>query len=357
MARNSNQKRHPAGAPKSIGGQYAADNQRAGAAVAYENPALTPEMIEEIEDGRLTRDARDIIDRELNSMNDYEFDLAFVDYDHRLQGEDVDHFLVGDPHGDLEESIEEQFDEARADAAYRVATEVLEKLGVPSPGDDAITDIAQSIRDRDNTENSDVIADLARNTHPQLMRAPIGEVHIAAHQEFERANGFSRRALYGGESDTQQARAAFLAEKLHAAGLDTDRQEVKDAVNDLVSEGPEYWHEAVTLDAIWYGDIRDAALPAAAEQEVSRSIVLGGAPAHSKENPQGHVNVVLLDSANGSGYAASIPGTLNLTLTPESPAKLDSGGDSAGYGWDDTAGVYKPAFAVDVRDAEGQPQT
>lgn len=64
-------------------------------------------------------------------------------------------------------------------------------------------------------------------------------------------------------------------------------------------------------------------------------------------------HIVLLDTAQGSGMDTLIPGPMTVSVSPGAPAHLDQAlpGSDERYGWDDTAGVHKPAYTPESLDS------
>ncbi|TDP89588.1 hypothetical protein EDF62_3341 [Leucobacter luti] len=280
-------------------------------------------------------------------------DLIFIDYDDQLFDEQIDTYLAGDVDGELDDELQELFFEHRRTAAEEQVNEMLEEWGAdPIDVDDTVKDRLREIVEEHDT--SDPQEGLAKNTHSQLMRAPLSQGALLDHAtEWERENerGYTSAQLYDGNADKAiEAREDYLLRHLGEIGVDTSQFTAEDRaqVRSLATEGPHYWHEGVRLDAIWYGDIRDAR--ASSDPEQGRTIRIGGAPLGSRENQTGKSSIVLLDTVNGSGYDAQLSVPLTVTLDSDRPAHLDSGGSAGRYGWDDTAGVHKPYYDVDVND-------
>lgn len=280
-------------------------------------------------------------------------DLVFVSYDDKLSSEQIDTYLAGDVDGELEDEVDQVFMDNRITTAEERVDEMLDEWGVDP------LDVDYSVKDRlreivQEHDTSDPVRDLARNTHSQLLRAPLSQGALLDHtEEWERSNrhGFTSAELYDGNDDrAADAREDYLLHHLSRIGVETSEftDEDRAQVRSLATEGPHYWHEGVRLDAIWYGDIQDAR--ASSDPDEGRTIRIGGAPFGSSENQEGKSSIVLLDTMNGSGYDAQLSVPLTITVDSDRPAHLDSGGTSGGYGWDDSAGLYKPYYGVEVDD-------
>ena len=240
--------------------------------------------------------------------------LIYPSYDDQFSERQIGLYLAGDIGG-----LEDDIDDAFFDMWYGALEErVDEIIGDADVDDDARDEINDWVRDADD---SDISGQLARNTHSQLMRATLGTPQDLA-EEIGIGGNTTFNALHPG---AEKARSVVLIEALRRYGVEA----TPEMVEPLSTEGPQFWHEAVTLDVIWYGDIRDAALP---DEDATRAVQFTGA------------HVLLLDSMNGSGYEIEVPGQITVPLTHDSPAFLDSAQSGGHYGWDDTAGVHKPAY-------------
>lgn len=315
MADTRNRNRHQAGAPASQGGRFAAENrgEAAGSLTATMTPGDT------------------LLANLIESLKPWETDLVFVNYDDQLTHEQIDQYLSGD-----EESLNDSLDEWTSDARYERAVEIAKEhsgaLGIDWDDlDPADQDAARSaIYDRDT---SDPAAALARNTPKALLRAPLDSVSDVASDLGIDTDSFFIPQLWTGRTfDVAEGRRRILNQILGQHGVNTAAPGVAEAVAELLSEGPDTWHEGVTLDVIWYGDIADAT-------------VIGPQGAAPAEITFTKPHIVLLDPMNGSGHDVELPDMLIKHVTPSDPAHLDSASHRHGYGWDDTAGVYMPAYA------------
>ena len=348
--------RHEAGAVvagQKAGGQFAATHrtQSDGTALAtLERPSLPGELVSELNDGSSAYDDLVELRRFLGDHQDefdVDYDLIYVDYDDRLRDEQIDSFLSGD-HQAIDEQLDDVFYDARDEAAQSRATQIAEQLGLE--WDDLSVEAQDELREFvEQCDTSEPLPQLAKNTPPQLMRAPIHDDITAGMRSWAEHEGVDPQMLAFGDFDEAAGlRVKYLTERLKTAGFnpDTMTDEDRAEIVSLATEGPYNWHEGVRLDVIWYGDIEDAAVP---RDGTPKQLTLGGPPAFSRENAAGKARVVLLDTMNASGYDAALSQPLTVTVTEDRPARLDSGGSSSGYGWDDAAGVYKPAYSVDVK--------
>ena len=348
--------RHEAGAVvagQKAGGQFAALSRTeadGGALAVLERPALPSDVVERLNDGYDESEDLASIRSFLNDHDEelgVDFELVYVDRDERLFGETIDTYLRGEQDDIYADELDDIYYDPRQDAATNRAQELAEELGLEW---EELTQEAQDTFSNHIFENdtSDPLPQLVNNTPPQLMRAPIASNITAGMREWAEREFVDHEALtFGGHDDTEELRAKYLTDQLKRAGFnpDTMTAEDREEIMSLVTEGPDTWHEGVRLDVIWYGDIAEAALQNGGR---SKTLTFGGAPMFSRENPEGKARVVLLDVENGSGYDVALSQPLTVTVDQKNYARLDSGGSSYGYGWDDTAGVYKPAYSVGV---------
>lgn len=337
------------------GGQFK-EHERAAAAPpgltqAADSPTLPDDLVARLNDGYDERDDLQTLRTFLNSNFDdlgIDYDLVYVDYDESLSNRMIGMYLRGEQSDIYAEQLDELYYEQRQDAAANRAQELAEQLELEW---EELTQEAQDVMSDHIFENdtSEPLPALVRNTHPQLMRAPIKSNVTAGLGDWAESAGVDRdKLLSGHHEDAAELRAKYIAEQLKLAGFDPDTMtdEDRDEIMSLATEGPYDWHEGVTLDVIWYGDIADGAMGNGGSP---RKLTFGGAPVHSRENPDGKARVVLLDRWNGSGYDVALSQPLTVTVDNRNAPRLDSDEDSGDYGWDDTAGVYKPAYSVSVR--------
>jgi hypothetical protein len=276
-------------------------------------------------------------------------DLTHVAYDDQLNEEQVQAYLAGDD-DTLYDSISTWTSDQSYDSAETFLRDFCAQHGADYDADfdpDEQEALRVEVFDKDT---SDPLGDLVRNTPDQLMRVPLvsGAGSLLTPDETGTwPNGVDPRFDYGTHDfdDISRPRVTALEEALRGHGL-TITPEVTEAVTELVANGPSHWHEAVDLDVITYSSPTE--LQAAPTDGVSlnpgRKLTFEGA------------EVVLIDRMNGSGHSARIPGKLTTTITSDRPAFLDSPSKSErGYGWDDVAGVHKPAFRPDNLTSEWLP--
>ncbi|MGW8431569.1 hypothetical protein ACWGJ9_10800 [Curtobacterium citreum] len=275
-------------------------------------------------------------------------DLTFVNYDDHLNEQQADAYLRGDDDS-LYDSISDWVNEQSHDSAETFLRDFCQEHGADYDDFDIDEqlDLRTAVYDKDT---SNPVRDLVRNTPDQLIRVPLvaGAGSLLSPGEDGRwPDDVDPRFSFGGHSyeAIHGPRVKALEDALRGHGV-TITPEVTEAVDDIVANGPAHWHEAVDLDVITYSPVDE--LQSGPTDGVSlnpgRKLTFEGA------------EVVLIDRMNGSGYSARIPGTLTTTITPERPAFLDSPSKSdRGYGWDDVAGVYKPAFRPDSLTSEWLP--
>jgi hypothetical protein len=319
---SENTARQPKGIP--TGGQFAATTHtEPDVTLAQESaPAATP-------------DAAGII-----AANDGPVSLRFVNYDDRLTKEQMSMILAGQ-WVDAENDVDENFSDSAYEEAVTIARTELEEAvqegRFDREWDELDTDDQDAVRYAiEERDDSDPVKDLLRNTPDQLLRTSLGR---PAERLPEPRWTSGHRLEDGGFTARHDAVAGLLKE----SGMEVDTAEVREAIEELINEGPYDWHEGVQLDVIWYGGIDDAVpTPRGESPDAEGSKVLEFAQPH----------ILLIDKWNGSGHDVVVPAALKRTLTrvgyeeEEAPqtgrAYLDS--DAGGYGWDDVAGVHKPAY-------------
>ena len=288
----------------------------------------------------------------IESIGDKKFSLLFVAYDDQLRGDQMTKYLSGDT-----DSLEEEITENFSDAVYYAAEE--EAKGITSAAgydwDDLDWEEQQEVRLAiEEKDDSDPIGDLVRNTHSQLMRTRLADnIETAAHDytnshdttDFETGgegvfgDDFISVVRSGHNDRSSEARVLVLQELLGDRGFDVTSDEAVANLQELVENGPFDWHEGVTPEIIWYGDISSANVGEYidGEQKTERRLDFGD-----------EAHVLLIDRYNGSGHEVSLKGgAINATVSTDNPVILDSD-SSNGYGWDEVAGVHKPAYKNDI---------
>lgn len=267
--------------------------------------------------------------------------LRYVAYDDRLTAEQINMILAGQ-WVDAENDVDENYSDSSYEQAVTTARSELESAVAEGRFDREWDDLDPDEQDNaryaiEARDDSDPVKDLLRNTPPQLLRTSLGGPTERL-SEPRWASG--HRQDDGGFEARHQAVSALLKD----SGMEVESREVREAIDELVTEGPYDWHEGVQLDVIWYGDVEDAVpTPRAEAPETEGRKVLEFASPH----------ILLIDKWNGSGHDVVIPSVLKRTLTRVGPddaeapqsgrAYLDS--NAGGYGWDSVAGVYKPAYS------------
>lgn len=174
---------------------------------------------------------------------------------------------------------------------------------------------------------------MEENTPPQLMRMEVSDG--------ENLTDANEDAYYDDDAKVEVMKAKFAE-----LGLDPNTEANAEAIETMVLNGPEYWHDGVSLDVIWSGKYTDA-VPADSQKTLTL------------KDP----HFVLIDSFNGSGWEGQAEGTIKRTIgmrgegveLPRSQrAYLDS--RAGGYGWQSIAGVTPSAYdtAVTVEQADNE---
>lgn len=327
----------------STGGQFAREAKVEDSAVALSPTANAPEFlsIEEFEEASPERRAAMV--EGLRNLIPESTDVYFISYDEQLSDEQIDMVLAGQDDSAYESYMENNDlfgDDSAEDIAREALTDGFLNGRTDMDWDDLDTDEKDSlldlVRERDT---SDPIADLTRNTHPQLMRTSLSTPSY----DKRLGEAWSGDALYGSEeSDASRAlvqrRRDIVADKLAEHGIDTASAANREAIAELIDNGPYNWHEGVSLDVIFHAKVNEVS----ASQDGPSKLAF--------TDPY----VVLIDRINGSGHDVKLQGTMSKSIPEadkasesESRVFLDQGG-RGGYGWDQVAGVVKSAYAVEI---------
>lgn len=248
-------------------------------------------------------------------------DLAHVEQGDGLTNDQANRILRGEWNDVEDEIIDAHYDDM-CDRADELAREAVEESG--ADWDDFDEDEQDRLREIVmEADTSDPLAAHLRHTRA-LVRVPVaGSLNLA----YLVGNHW----MDNSEEDRgprEQAIATLLAD----AGVDTDDPGVKDAIEELVAEGPYAWTDSTRLDVLWHGGIEDVAVKPRGAQDGTRTL--------SFTNP----SVVLIDTTAGSGHEVTVPATVTSKLGGEVTPRLDE--EEHGYGWDQTAGVVKSAYAT-----------
>jgi len=324
--------RRPAGAADSSGGRFDfRDHPEADSSVKLGEEASSSEHAVRVK-------ALD----ELEASGE-RFDLAFVYYDEKMPDDLLRLALAGDEDAYMEEFSDRYF-EAEADDIDRAIERFDEEHGTDFADLDDTDEDRERLKDYIwSHDDSDREKDLLRYTGKKMLRAPISGYGTLDGSDTYWANPSDGKAW----NRLTRNRETLLSEKLSEAGVDMTHPANRRAVEELVSEGPETWHEEVRLDVIWHGDVRDA-LPGDAPKTLTFA------------NPY----VVLIDTLNGSGSDARFMANVAVTIGARADggplpdgqhARLDD--EEHGYGWDQTAGLVHDAYNSNFRVDVAEPAT
>lgn len=336
-----NRNRQPKGV--STGGQFAPEAKAEDTDVALSPTANVPEYlsVEEFEEASPERRAEMV--QGLKSLIPESTDVHFVSYDEQLTDEQIDMVLAGQDDSAYESYMENN-DLFGDGSAENIAREALADGFRNNRTDIDWEDLDTDERDQlidlvQERDTSDPITDLIRNTHPQLMRTSLSTPSY----DKRLGEAWNGDALYGREeSETSrtlvQRRRDIVADKLAERGIDTTLPANREAIAELIDNGPYNWHEGVSLDVIFHARVNEVS----ASQDGPSKLAFN--------DPY----VVLIDRINGSGHDVKLQGTVSKSIPeadkasePESRVFLDDGG-RGGYGWDEVAGVVKSAYAVEI---------
>lgn len=289
----------------------------------------------------LTEDEREkFIDQICSHIPGYA-QSVYIDYRDKLSDEQVDMILAGRD-DEAYEDVEHFFDDAAHAGEREIVSEALSDAGCDLIYSDLDYDDYDLIVDyiRDVDSNKTAYDQLMDARQPTLTRSRLGEP-----LSYTEGNSFN-------DSDpgvAYQARVDGLRARMAQFGLDPDLPENVEAAEYMVSEGPDYWHEGVTLDVIVQAERPKDLAPAYGRERKVRI-----------QDP----HLLLIDPTRGTGADAKVRGDLVVPIDSSETIEEHSGigqrffrdGSGSiyggGYGWDDTAGVIHSAYAADITDVE-----
>jgi hypothetical protein len=255
----------------------------------------------------------EILESAITALSD-RYSLAYVDYRDELDADQVAQILSG--HWD---SVAERMWEGWADQRWTSTMEIMKEVCADLADDDNPDPLSILRRDDDcydalrwaieERDDSDIMRDLIRNTPRMLFRYSLN---------------LDVGSLYDGNDETEEAKA--IAE---AAGIDYETNRAALATILGNSSGG-------SLYVLWYGDAQTLVDPTLSVEWRDETFTIAW------ENP----SLLVLNGWEGSGYAESIVGTVTVPFDPKA-LRVDSA-SGGGYGWNDVAGVYCPAYECPV---------
>lgn len=307
---------------------------------------LTPDAIGRINDFEGTKEDIDNLKKAFfDSLDTKSFNLYYTDQDEALWGSDLELYLSGRGE-DLNDSI--LVDAGRtfviADQSFQEVREILYdefEVEMDAIPEETQEEMAMTIRERDD---SDVLSDMVKNTPAQLMRYQVSPIK-------GRVDGDAGRSIYVRNPDVSvgdiiEARVDLLEKgMLDSQFIDSPlTQKEKDRLREAIANGPEYFHEGVSLDAIWTGPISGVNLPAEWQRPQGKT----------KEDTlrtvgtDNGIYMVLIDTWNGNGFDFYLDRPVTMKLSQSNHARTDD--QAPGHGWDAIAGVYKDGFYTSLED-------
>lgn len=256
-------------------------------------------------------------------------DLAYVEYDDKLQTEQLDAYLRGD-----DEPLDEIDSLFREGEGYEHAlSEYLRGVTGEDPSDfdeDTYEQLREWAQDLDR---SDVIGPLARHNGNTLIQLPAGPDDDTFGQALQSAS----------EVEDEQERYAAIEKVFHdtlsAAGIVLDklnRGQVQELIDETSLDAEHQYAEQWKLRIVTYTD----------PEEVSMSSY-GRHGATARQVTVEHPWLLLVDPWNGRSHDVMLSGHLTTTISPDRPARLDA---SLGYGsLDEIAGVVHSAYRTPVK--------
>lgn len=276
----------------------------------------------------------------LNTLTKVETDLIFIDYNDQLSNQQIDMLLAGD-RDEVEEDLTMQWaGEQRFVRAKELAQEKTEELGISFDNLNYLQqlDLIDQIQSQDS---SDPLSQLERNTGAVLLRHTV----VPASIWYDADPELLQQAHYSVylHDESGPARVKIIEDALIKNGTLTGplSQTDRNNLTLMVNNGPEYLHEAVSLDAIWYGPLSDVTLDCNKSDRTVRA--------------EAGINLVLIDTWNGSGFDVQIEAPVSMTFSQDNHAQLDV--TYPGYGsWDRIAGPAHSAYRTELTEAIKQEQ-
>ena len=165
---------------------------------------------------------------------------------------------------------------------------------------------------------------------------------------FARYDGY----INGNDDDAVERKAAWIEKSLRETGYEPTEEDKK-TITEIAENGPYDYHEGVTAEVFWRGEVSDLE-PLEPSSGSERSLAF--------EKP----NILVMDTGSGSGYDATLEnkhtfkarvpffdedeGVTERRSEGRSSVQLDK--DRPGYSWDETAGLAPGAEAFDPPEVE-----
>lgn len=245
--------------------------------------------------------------------------LITADHDDCLSDSQINDALRGDWNA-VDEDVAESFAGLRYAAARTVASEEIDAAYAEGRFPKSFFELdefeaAQSVRGVLERDAGVPVDALLSQTPPQVMRSSLGR---PADRMGSLPDCYTGESFYDDRIFAE--RVNVVSGILREHGMDTDAPETSEAIRDLVTNGPTFWGESVKLDVVWKGKVSEATVhPRGDEESGWREVTFEGP------------DLLLLDPKRGDGYLVSVPGKVRQTLTPDSPAFLDSSAGSKGW--------------------------
>lgn len=331
-------------AGQSIGGRFAETTRTESSGASLGEmaglPTLPDDVIRELAAGHCP-DALFEVTKKYILSEQFDSQLVKISPDEHLTPVQVNKFLANQESDDLAYELHNQFDDACWIAADERSAALLRELGVTGNVDTLVSiGLAEQIRSYDT---SDPLPVLARQTPPQLMRAPLADGPLVNDESLK---AWQRENLQGYvESDlrhSEEAKASYLRHYLGESGVDISllTHADEEAIRRLIAHGPSSWNEDVTLNAIWLGEVTDAA---AERNGHARVLELGS-------SEEGRAHIALVDSRFDKVSQAELSVPIAFTVDRQRPAALDTVGSKHREFWDDVERKRVDDFKSSVND-------
>ncbi|XBH22944.1 hypothetical protein V5R04_06955 [Jonesiaceae bacterium BS-20] len=267
-----------------------------------------------------TPENREALTAAVQDMYDDEHHTAiYVGHDDKLTDEQISSIMRGDAQGASDNVFESWGHESQWDGNQEFLRTHLGSHGIDL--DDLDDDAQDTLREiPENHDDSDIFADLARNTGDQLFVAPVIP-HMSNAPAATRS---------GNNEEATQARVTYLTAELTRLGIDPNLDSNRETIQELVENGPHDWHEGMRLEVLDYAPLTDAA-----PYDLDGEIYLPD----NRETVYTNPHVVLMDRENGSGHSGQLTGTLTHTSEARDRYTRVDLDRTQGYSWENAAGI------------------
>jgi hypothetical protein len=281
-----------------------------------------------------------------------ETSLVYISYDDQLMADQVQKIFVSrTAMYEVADEIDENFYDHRDESAETIIKEIVgdEAYELIDEDEDDKRTVMDAIYERDT---SDTLRDLKRNTHDMLIRYRL----CSDWSDFPVRPPDNSDGKYDAEIEGRKRAAAcgipYEAEAIDSFSdaerqLDTDARKLAAIVGIKYLPHRDELRELIinasyggSPEIIWYGSATDLMKHLVVADDDENWATSGYL---TFENP----HLLVIDNLNGSGHDVCLKGaTVTVPFDP-TMIVIDEAKNN-GYGWDNIAGVYKPAYRTHV---------